>query len=103
LEGRQLRFAYCPIGSSESIESPFGVLEFIVWEHDFVDFHDGVPELLMVLLQDDDRAGCLGVEGAGDMLDGVVDELFDTGVGNGGLVGELVVCTTLLYKIGESL
>ncbi len=45
----------------------------------------------MLLLQHDHETGGLGVEGAGDVLDGVGDELFDAGVGDGGLVGQLVV------------
>ncbi len=44
----------------------------------------------MLLLEHDDEACGLAVEGAGDAFDGVRDELFDAGVGDGGLVGDLV-------------
>ena len=57
----------------------------------------------MLLFQYDDGAGGLRVEGAGDMLDSVVDELLDAVVGNGGLVGELVDGTTFFYELGERL
>lgn len=44
----------------------------------------------MVVVEHDDDAGGLGVEGAGDVFDGVLDEFFDTGVGDGGGGGELI-------------
>ena len=55
----------------------------------------------MLLFQYDDRAGGLRVESAGHMLDGVVDELLDAVVGDGGLVGELVEGTTLFGELQE--
>ena len=79
--------AYGSIASSESIHSTFRMLEFVIRKHGLVDVDDGVPELLVVFFEDEDYAGGLGVEGAGDVFDGVVDELFDAGIGDCGFVG----------------
>ena len=50
----------------------------------------------MLFLQNDDHTRGLGVEGTGDIFDGVGNELFDTGVRDGGLIGDLVVSATVL-------
>jgi len=44
----------------------------------------------VLLLQHDDHACGLAVEGAGDVLDRVLDELFDASLGDGGFVVYLV-------------
>lgn len=44
----------------------------------------------MLLLEHDDEACGLAVEGAGNVFDGVLDELLDAGVRDGGFVGDLV-------------
>lgn len=82
---------HSPIRLPEPHHPPLGVLKLVRGQLQLVNLHDGVPQLLVLLLQHDDQARGLGVEGAGDVLDGVGDELFDAGVGDGGLVGELVV------------
>ena len=57
----------------------------------------------MLLFQDNYHTGGLRVEGAGDVLDGVGYELFDAGVGDGGLVGQLVVGATGFGGVEEVL
>ena len=42
----------------------------------------------MVLLEERDDAGGLGVKGAGDEFDGMFDDLLDAGFRDGDLVGE---------------
>lgn len=79
------------------------MLELVRGQLHLVDLHDGIPQLLVLLLQHDHHAGGLRVEGAGDMLDGVGDELFDAGVGDGRLVGDLVVGTTAFGRVEEGL
>ena len=57
----------------------------------------------MLLFQDNYHSGGLRVEGAGNVLDGVGDELFDAGVGDGGFVGQLVVSATGFGGVEEIL
>lgn len=53
---------------------------------------DGVPELLVLVAEDDDGARGLSVERRGRVLDRLLDNLLDVGVRDGeGLVGEAVV------------
>lgn len=44
------------------------------------DLLDKLPELLVLVIEEDDKAGGLRVETAGDVGDGVVDDLLDAGV-----------------------
>lgn len=48
----------------------------------------------MFLLEHGDETGGLGVESAGNVRDGVGDEVSDAGVGDGRFVGELVVAAS---------
>jgi len=52
---------------------------------------DGVPELLVLVAEDKDGAGGLGVERRGGELDGAFDDLLELLVGDGDLVGKVVV------------
>lgn len=49
-----------------------------------------VPEAVVLLVQQNNQTGGLGVEGAGDVSDGVVDELLDLRVRDGAVLAELV-------------
>ena len=77
------------------------MLELVGRQLHLVDFHDGVPELLVLLLEHDDHARGLRVEGAGDVLHCVGDELFDAGVGDCGFGGHLVVGAAGCDGVGE--
>ena len=79
------------------------MLELVGRQLHLVDLHDGIPQLLVFFLQHHHHPRGLRVEGAGDVLDGVGDELFDAGVGNGGLVGRLVVGATGFGGVEEVL
>ena len=51
------------------------------------DVADNVPELVVLVLEKEDETGRLRVEGGGDVLDELGDDLLDTVVGDGrGLV-----------------
>lgn len=51
------------------------------------DIADNVPELVVLVLEQEHEAGGLGVEGGGDVLDELGEDLLDAGVGDGrGLV-----------------
>lgn len=47
-------------------------------------FIDNIPQLVVVLVEKDNSAGRLDVERAGSVENRMLDELDDTGVGNGG-------------------
>lgn len=56
----------------------------------------------MLLVQQDDQAGGLSVEGAGDVGNGVVDELLDLGVRDGAVLAELVDGAAVLDRLQEA-
>ena len=92
-----------PIRLPEPVHPTLCVLELVGGQLHLVDLHDGIPQLLVLFLQHNHHASGLGVEGAGNMLDRVGDELFDAGVGDGRLVGQLVVGAAGLGCIEEVL
>jgi len=53
---------------------------------------DVTPQFLVLVAEKDDDAGGLGVEAAGDVQDGLLDDLLDLGIRHRGLRGELVDC-----------
>lgn len=55
----------------------------------------------MLLVQQNDQAGRLGVEGAGNVQDGGIDELLDLGVGDGAVLAELVDGAAVLGQLDE--
>lgn len=77
------------------------MLELVRRQHGLVDLRDHVPKLGVLLVQDDDDSGGLGVEGAGDMLDSLRDELLNAGVRNGGLILKSVVGPSMLDSFEE--
>lgn len=101
--GTALGPTHGPVRLPEPHHPPLGMFELVRGQLHLVDLHDGIPQLLVLLLQHDHHASGLRVEGAGDMLDGVGDELFDAGVGDGRLVGDLVVGTTEFGRVEEGL
>ena len=92
-----------PVRLPEPDHPPLCVLELVGGQLHLVDLHDGIPELLVLFLEHDDDAGGLGVEGAGDVLDGVGDELLEAGVGDGRLVGQLVEGAAVFGGVEEIL
>lgn len=86
---------------SEHIEAAFGMLKFVRWKHGFVDLGDHIPKFGVLLVEDNDRAAGLGVEGARYVLDSLGDELLNAGVGNCGLVLKGVVGASMLDSFEE--
>ena len=60
-----------------------------------------VPDLLVLLLEEEDHARGLSVEGGGDMQDGVANDGLDGLVLDGGLGLEAVVSATGLDQLKE--
>jgi hypothetical protein len=67
--------------------------------HEGVD--DNFPEALVLGVQKYHQPRGLGVEGAGDVLNGCVDDLFDLGVGNWAVLAEFVDCAAGFGQLDE--
>ena len=66
--------------SLEAVELLLGLSELLGRNLRLQDLFDKLPELLVLVIKQDDEAGGLRVETAGDVGDGVVDDLLDAGV-----------------------
>ena len=67
-------------------------LRELIRRHDFLQHITcNIPELLVLVLEQQDDACGLRVEGGGGVQDGLVDDVLDAGVGDGGGGGEGVV------------
>ena len=63
------------------------MLPLSLGDDSFQDIADNVPELVVLVLEQEHEAGGLGVERRGDVLDELGEDLLDAGVGDGrGLV-----------------
>jgi len=58
-----------------------------------------IPQLLMLSVQQHNQSRGLRIEGRGNGVDGRVDELFDLGVRDGGVLAELVDCAAGLGSV----
>ena len=56
----------------------------------------------MLLAEQDDQAGGLGVEGAGDVQDSGIDKLLDLAIGDRAVLAELIDSTAGLSCLDES-
>ncbi|MNC15748.1 hypothetical protein D3C77_468750 [compost metagenome] len=66
-----------------------------LWRHNLFQFSfDDVPQLVVLLAKQDDGTGALGVEGGGAVLDGILDEGRQLGLGMGHLVTQGIDGTT---------
>lgn len=92
---------YRPIRLAKSLEPPLGMLKLVSGQHQLVDFDDDIPELRVLLVQNDDKASCLGIEGAGHMFDGLLDDFLDAGVGDWGAMLEGVDGAAALHRREE--
>lgn len=66
------------------------------------DLNGNVPELLVLLLQQKDNTGGLGVEGARDVENGILHNALNDIVGDGALGLEAIVGTARLDQLQES-
>lgn len=71
---------YGSVGTLEAVDLLLGGVELVLRNEGLEDFSYIVPELLVVVVEQDDKAGGLRVEGGGDMEDGLLDKLLDLGV-----------------------
>jgi len=62
-----------------------------------------VPETLVLLLQENNQAGGLGVERAGDVQDSSIDKLLDLSIGDGAVLAQLVDGAAVLGRLDESI
>lgn len=84
---------YRAITIFKPLHPALSVRVFISRQHGLVDFHDRIPELGVLVFEHENYACGLGVEGARYVEDGLGDELFDAGVGDGGGGAKLVLCS----------
>ena len=61
-----------------------------------------IPQLLVLLVQQHDQPRGLRVEGAGDVVDGGVDQVFDLGVRDRGVFAEFVDGAPVLGEFDQS-
>lgn len=57
----------------------------------------------MLLLQENNQAGGLGVEGAGNVQDSSIDKLLDLSIGDGAVLAQLVDGAAVLGRLDESI
>lgn len=100
---KKRRDTHSAVRSLETIDLLLRAIELVLGSQGLENLNDVVPELLMVLVKQDDEAGGLGVERRRNMEEGLLNELADLGVGNGSLLVELVVCAALLDGLEDRL
>jgi hypothetical protein len=94
---------YSAVGSAEAVDLLLGAVELVLRGEGLEDLDDVVPELLVVLVQEDDEAGGLRVKRGGDMEKCLLNELLDFLVRDWCLLVELVVCAALLDGLDDRL
>lgn len=78
---------YGSVTSAEASDAAASVLPLGLRDNGFQDIADNVPELVVLVLEQEHEAGGLGVERGGHVLDELGEDLLDAGVGDGrGLV-----------------
>jgi hypothetical protein len=77
--------------------------ELLLGHHRLQHLEDIVPERVVVLVQEDNEAGRLRVEAGGHMENGLLSDVGDLLVWDGGLLVELVVGAALLDGVEEGL
>lgn len=71
---------YSAVGSLEAVDLLLGAVKLVLGSEGLEDVDDVVPELFVVLVEQDDEAGGLGVEGRRDVKEGLLNKLRDLGV-----------------------
>ena len=90
------------VGVAEAVEALLRVaVELFGRGHRLDDLGDGVPELVVFVLEQEDYAGCVGAKGRGGFLEGCLEDLFDAGVWDGGFGSEGVICSAGLDGLDE--
>lgn len=68
---------YSAVGGLEAVDLLLGAVELVLRSKGLQDLDNVVPELLVVLVQQDNEAGGLAVEGRGNVEEGLLDKLLD--------------------------
>ena len=79
---------YGSITGAEASDAAASVLPLGLGDDGLQDIADNVPELVVLVLEQEHEASGLGVEGGGDVLDELGDNLLNAGVGDGGVLVE---------------
>lgn len=79
---------YSSVSSAEAGDAVASRLPLVLRHDGFEDVAHDVPELVVLVFQEEDQACGLGVEGGWDVLDEVGDDLLDAGIGDGGVLVE---------------
>ena len=99
---RTFKPEHSAVGGLEAIEFGLGLREVLGGDNGFESLDGKVPQLLMLSFQQDDCACRLRVEAAWDVLDGVVDDLDDSFVGNRRLCFQPIDCAAVADGFKES-
>jgi hypothetical protein len=79
---------YSAVSSLEHVELLLSLGELVLGDLRLQDVLDVLPELLVLFIEENHETGRLRVEGRGNVLDGLGDNLLDTVVGDGEFIGE---------------
>lgn len=89
------------VGALEHVELALGGGVGVLGHDGLQDVLCDLPDLLVLLLEQQDDARRLRVEGAGHVLDGLGDELLDARIADGALGLERVVRAAVLDRLDE--
>ena len=79
---------YSSVSRAETRNAASGGLPLVLGDNGFEGIADDVPELVVLVFEQEDETGGLGVEGGGDVFDELGDDFLDAVVGDGGGFGE---------------
>jgi hypothetical protein len=79
---------YRSVSRAETRNTASGGLPLVLGDNGFEGIADNVPELVVLVFEQEDEAGGLGVEGGGDVFDELGDDFLDAVVGDWGGFGE---------------
>ena len=90
---------YSSVRVSETLNSLTSVLPAGFWHNLFQDIADDIPELDVLILEQNNQASGLRVERAWHMLDSSGDNVLDLRIRDGALVGQLIDGAAMLHRI----
>lgn len=102
-EGEKKKKTYRSGSSSEHGHLAGSSLKLLGGNDSLEDLGGNIPQLLVVGAEQDDDAVGLGVEGGGDMVEQVLDDLLNAGGRDGQVLGEGVVAASQLGEVDKSL
>lgn len=97
----RVRSAYSAVTSLETINLLLSLRELFLRNLRLQDLLDKLPELLVLIVEQDNNTSGLRVETAGDVKDVVSGNLLDTSIRDGDLVGDLVDGSAVLASLEE--